>query len=183
MASAGFGEDEILRVVQGFAAYLRQQKEQYLTSAVSLSPEQQTALAGFFSRSLLERVRVVELRGKPIPTPLESMKAEVAKHMKLPEVAHMDSFTFVDLVAFRDAVAERRLFHALVHVVQFTILGVEPYLDLYIRAFLRTGNYLTVPLEMQAFQLDTRFAQAPQEPFGVEDEIRSWQAQGRYGRS
>lgn len=182
MAGTGFDEDAILQLVQGFAAYLRQQQELFRPSSVGLTLEQQDTVAGFFSPSLLESVRMVELQGRPMPHPPESMRAEFGKHVKLPEVAHMDSFTFVDLIVFRDTVGERRLFHALVHVAQFTILGVEPYLELYIKAFMKTGNYLTVPLEMHAFQLDTRFAQAPHESFSVEDEIRLWMSQGRYRR-
>jgi hypothetical protein len=180
MAGAGFGEGELLQFIQGFAAYLQQQKEQYLPSSVPLSPGQHGAVAGFFSAPLLQSVRIVELLGNPMPTPPESMRAEVSRHVKLPEIEHMDSFTFVNVVLFRDTVAERRLFHALVHVAQFALLGVEPYLGLYIRAFLKSRSYLTVPLEMHAFRLDARFAEAPSEVFSVEDEIRLWQAQGRY---
>lgn len=182
MAGAGFGEGEILQFVEGFAAYLRQQKEHFLPSSSSLSSAQQAPMAGFFSSSLLGSVRIVELRGKPMPTPPESMRAAVSRQLNLPDIAHMDSFTFVDLIVFRDMMAERRLFHALVHVTQFVLLGVEGYLDLYIKAFLKNRSYVTVPLEMHAFALDSRFAEAPSAVFSAEDEIRLWHSQGRYGR-
>jgi len=182
MAAPGFGESEIVQLIKGFAGYLQQQKEHYLPASAALSPEQQQRLAGFFSSSLLEKVRIVELHGAPMPAPPAAMTKMVSERVKLPEVAHMDSLTFADLVVFRDTVAERRLFHALVHVAQFTILGVEPYFNLYVRAFLKNRSYLTVPLEMHAFGLDARYAQAPAEVFSVEDDVRMWLSQGRYGR-
>jgi len=182
MAGAGFGESEIVQLIQGFAAYLQQQKAHYLPSSAPLSPQHRAPLAGFFSSSLLEKVRIVELHGAPMPAPPAAMTKIVSERVKLPEVAHMDSLTFADLVVFRDTVTERRLFHALVHVAQFTLLGVEPYFDLYVRAFLKNRSYLAVPLEMHAFGLDSRYAQAPSEVFSVEDDIRFWQSQGRYQR-
>jgi len=183
VANAEFDEGDILKLVKGFAAYLRQQKKQYLPSSAPLSAEQGESMAGFFCSSLLKKVRIVELHGKPMPALPESLIASIAKpDLPLPEVEHMDSLTYGDLLLFRDTVADRRLFHALVHAAQFTMLGVEPYFDLYIKAFLKNRSYLTVPLEMHAFQLDTKYTAAPSTVFSVEDDIRLWYGQGRYGR-
>jgi hypothetical protein len=64
--------------------------------------------------------------------------------------------------------------------VQFQILGVERYTDLFVRAFLRTNAHFTVPLETHAFSLESKFAVAPDRAFSVEEQVRLWVREGRY---
>ena len=71
----------------------------------------------------------------------------------LPEITHMDSLTFIDVVVFNEELTERSLFHALVHAVQFHVLGVERYTERFVRSFLKTRTHFTVPLEAHAFSL------------------------------
>jgi len=92
----------------------------------------------------------------------------------------MASLTFVDVIVFSDLIIERALFHGLVHAVQFQILGVERYTDLFVRAFLRTNAHFTVPLETHAFSLASKFAVAPDRAFSVEEQVRLWVREGRY---
>ena len=43
--------------------------------------------------------------------------------------------------------SERALFHGLVHAVQFEVLGLERYAELFVRGFFRTRLHIMVPLE------------------------------------
>jgi hypothetical protein len=108
---------------------------------------------------------------------------QVSRIASLPELAHMASLTFEDVVIFPSEINDRRLFHALVHAVQFKILGLERYTELVVRSFLRTRSHGSVPLDMHAFSLEARFAEEPDEPFSVEEKVRLWINQGRYGGS
>ena len=92
----------------------------------------------------------------------------------------MASLTFVDVIVFNDLIIERTLFHGLVHAVQFQLLGLERYAELFVRAFLRTRAHFSVPLETHAFALESKFAVSPTKPFSVEEQVRLWIREGRY---
>lgn len=92
-------EDKVREGIDLLSSWLRQQREHYFASAVPL-PEQHKALMGrYFSRSLLDRVRVVELQGQRLPNPpfYEEAKTLLAN---LPDLTHMASLTFLDVVVF-----------------------------------------------------------------------------------
>jgi hypothetical protein len=108
------------------------------------------------------------------------MEAQALGIENLPELTHMASLTFVDVVVFNDVLIERTLFHGLVHAVQFQLLGLERYTDLFVRAFLRTRAHFSVPLETHAFSLESKFAVAPEKLFSVEEQVRLWMREGRY---
>ena len=97
-----------------------------------------------------------------------------------PEITHMDSLTFLDIIAFNQRMSERALVHALVHSVQIEILGLQRYGELWVHGFLKTRSHFTVPLEVHAFSLSSRFLRPTTEKFSVEDEVLRWVTDGRY---
>jgi len=175
------GQDEHIRQGAGrVLSYLREQRERYHPQGDSLNPQQKTMLRPFFSAGILDRVQVVELKGERIPSPTFYPDAKTLGLLRLPEITHMPSLTFVDVVVFHEPITDRTLFHGLVHAVQFQILGVERYAELFVRAFFRTSSHVMVPLEAHAFSLDSRFAKNRAESFSVEDQVRLWIREGRY---
>ena len=98
----------------------------------------------------------------------------------LPDLAHKATITFLDVVVFNEAVTERNLFHALVHVAQFQALGIERYVELFLHGFLRTKNFSLVPLKAHAFALDVRYSKDREESFSVEEEVEQWIKEGKY---
>ncbi|MGH9757603.1 MAG: hypothetical protein ACRD4M_07680, partial [Candidatus Acidiferrales bacterium] len=134
----------------------------------------------FFSDALLGKVRIAERSGRKIPEPPFYQEARVLGIQNLPSLNHMASLTFVDALVFPGSAVARDLFHALVHAAQFEALGVEIYMELYVRAYLHASRNILVPLEAHAFALDTRFAASPQDGFSVEEEVRLWVRSGRY---
>ena len=173
-------ESQFLLAVECVSGYLWEQREVFLRVGRFLSDAEKETLHPFFSYSLLERVRLVELRGRRLPLPPFYQKAKAMGIANLPEMTHMASLTFVDVIVFNEQVSERALFHGLVHVAQMQILGLERYTDLFVRSFLRTQAHFNVPLERQAFTLEARFAAHPSEPFPVEEQIRLWLRERRY---
>ncbi len=171
------------RVAQASAcilAYLREQRERYFALGERLPALSKASMRSFFSPGLLERVRIVELKGTRVPNPSFYTDAQALGLVNLPPLADMASLTFVDVVVFNDRMAERTLFHGLVHAAQMQILGLERYAELFVRGFLRTGSHVTVPLETHAFALDSRFAKDSRDCFPVEEQVRLWQREGRY---
>jgi|SRR5580704_2609310 hypothetical protein len=173
-------EDRILEAIQQVVSYLSEQRERYLRSAVPLSNHQKALMWPYFSGALLDRVRITELEGKRVSNPPFYEQAKALGFVNLPEVAHMHSVTFLEVVVFNEKLAERSLFHGLVHAVQFEILGLERYADLFVRSFVNTKLHFSVPLEAHAFSLESKFAATPAQRFSVEDQVRLWVRQGRY---
>ncbi|MGO9404423.1 MAG: hypothetical protein ACLPVW_13245 [Terriglobales bacterium] len=176
----GPSEEQVREVIDRVSSYMQQQREHYLASAVPLSEAHKTLLRSYFSASVLDQVRVVELNGKRMPNLPFQQEAKALGFENLPEFAHMASMTFLDVVVFSEKLSERRLFHALVHAVQFQVLGLEYCAELLVRSFAHTKSHVTVPLDAHAFSLESKFSGQPPERFSVEDEVRLWLKQGRY---
>src|SRR5271166_741130 len=172
--------EQIARAIQYVGAYLHLQREHYLPVARQLSRQHKASMWPYFSPALLHQVRVVELEGQRVSSPSFYAEARALGFDNLPEVTHMDSVTFLDVVVFNEVLTEHSLFHGLVHAVQFDVLGVERYTELFVQQFMRTRTHFTVPLEAQAFSLTSKFIRPAPERFSVEDQVRSWATDGRY---
>ncbi len=173
-------EERVTTTIDRLCQYLEDRRQEYRPQGSPLAPEQHMRMNPFFPCALLPGMRIVELRNQRVPPPPFYAEAKALGFTNLPEVPHMASMTFEDVVVFCDGATDRRLFHALVHAVQFKVLGLERYAELFVRGFLRTRNHVSVPLEMHAFSLEMQFSEKPDEPFSVEEKVRLWTNQGRY---
>jgi hypothetical protein len=173
-------EEKVVAAIDGICRYFRDQRREYRPQGAPLNAEQHITMKPFFPLGLLAGIRIVELRNHSFPNPPFYAEAKALGLTNLPELAHMASLTFEDVVVFPSDMTDRRLFHALVHAVQFKVLGLERYTELFVRSFLRTFTYVSVPLEMHAFNLESKFAENPDEPFSVEEKVRLWVNQNRY---
>jgi hypothetical protein len=173
-------EAHIIEAIARVSSYLREQRDHYLQSAVPLSNHQKASMWPYFSAALLDRVRMVELEGKRVPNPPFYEEYRALGFLNLPEITHMHSLTFLDVLVFNERLTERSLFHGLVHAVQFDVLGLERYSDLFVRAFVNAKLPFSVPLEAQAFALESKFANSSANRFSVEDQVRLWDKQARY---
>ena len=173
-------EERIGEAIDLVSSYLRDQRERYFHSAAPLNKYQKALMWPYFSPALLDQVRVVELNGDRVPNPPFYSEAKAMGFANLPELTHMHSLTFLDVVVFNEKVTERCLFHGLVHAVQFEILGLERYADLFVRGFVNTKLHFSVPLEAHAFSLESKFMGSPAHRFSVDDQVRLWLKQGRY---
>jgi hypothetical protein len=64
------------------------------------------------------------------------------------------------------------IFHELVHVVQYDLLGLNKFVELFVSGWVNQGfNYAAIPLEMDAYDLQNRFEADPEAPFQVKDEV------------
>jgi hypothetical protein len=173
-------EDRILEAVELVSGFLREQRERYLHSAVPLTSHHKALMWPYFSSALLDRVKIVELDGSRVPNPPFYDEARALGFANLPDVTHMHALTFLNVVVFNERITERTLFHELVHAVQFDLLGLERYCDLFVRSFVKTKLHFSVPLEAHAFSLESKFLGSPVQRFSVEDQVSLWIKQGRY---
>lgn len=162
------------------AAYFSGERDLYFPHSAPLAVERRTTLEPYFSRELLDKLRIVVLEGARIPPPPFYGEALAMTGGKFPDFVHMASVTYVDVIVFNERIEARALFHGTIHAAQIHILGFETYVDLYLRGFVKNLSWLAIPLEEQAYRLDERFANAPKESFSVEEEIRQWQREGKF---
>ncbi len=172
--------DQIAQAIRCVCSYLRQQRDHYLPSALPLSDHHKARMWPYFSPTLLDQVRTVELKGQRVPTPPFYAEARAQGFDNLPEITHMESLTFVDVLVFNEKLTERSLFHALVHAVQFQILGLERYTELFVESFMKTKTHFTVPLEAHAFSMTAKFMRPAAEKFSVDDHVVRGIIDGRY---
>lgn len=171
--------EQIAQAVEWLSGYLQEQREHYFPAAGPLSAQRKALLWPYFSPALLDQVRVIELRGARVPVP-EFFAQARALGFEPPEITHMDSVTFLDVIAFNQELSERALFHALVHTAQIQALGLRRYAELWVHSFVKSRTHFTVPLEVHAFSLASRFLLPAGETFSVESQILRWIDDNRY---
>lgn len=181
MAPREFTQPSVAEMVTGVAAYYRQEREVYVRHSEPLAAGLCAKIQPYFSKELLDRLKTITLTGGArIPPPHFYAKAKEMSGGKFPDFVHMASITYIDVIVFHDEIEPRTLFHGTVHAAQMSVLGFEKYVELYVRGFVKHLSWLAIPLEAQAYMLDARYAENPSEVFSVEDEIRAWDADGRY---
>jgi len=173
-------EEQIAQAIDWLSSCLRAGRERYLPQSQPLSSQQAAMLSPYFPEALLNRIRIAELDGARVPAPQFLNQVRAMGFDNLPDLPHMESLTFIDVVVFNERFIERALFHSLVHSVQIQAVGLERYAELWVRGFLKTRAHFTVPLEVHAFSLASRFARTEPEKFSVEDEVLRWAADDRY---
>ena len=171
--------EQLVEAVEWVASYLQQQREFHLPVSSPLTPQHKTMLRPHFSYFLLEKARILELHGARMAPP--PFFADIrAAGFEPPAISHMESVTFGDVIVFNQHLTLRALFHALVHSAQIQILGLRRYAELWVQSFARTRTHFTVPLEIHAFTLSSKFLSPLTEKFSVEEEILRWKDEGRY---
>jgi hypothetical protein len=166
----------ILETAEWLFGYLWQQRESYDSVAGPLGENHKALLWPYFSAGLLNEIRFVELHAARMATPGFLLELR-AKGFSPPDISHMESLTFGDVIVFNEELAERPLFHALVRAAQIRILGLQRYAQLWADGFVKTKAHVTVPLEVQAFSLTAKF---PAEKFCVEDYVLQWVINDQY---
>jgi hypothetical protein len=168
--------DQVAWIVREVVAYIQQQRQLFIARAAPLNPTQKLALRPFFPASALDSTRVLVLGRERTLNPYfyPQLLAIGFTPESLPDFSQMAAVTFVDTIVSHGKLNERTLFHELVHVVQYAKLGLPTFAAKYVTGFLNGGSYEAIPLEMNAYQLDERFASAPMNSFSVETEVQKW---------
>ena len=179
-----FSLEELNSLITEAISWLHRQRELFLPSSVSLDSNQRTALQPFFPAEILDRARVVDLSqtGETIPYPPFYERVRAGGARVLPDAAHIIAIPLIDLMVFNRPPTLRTVFHNLVHVTQFAVLGAERVVTGYFETLNESGLWMVVPFEEQAYQLDGRYTANPSDVFSVEKEIQEWVRSGRYDR-
>ena len=169
-------QPQIAALAQEVAKYIRAQRAHYFDHAVPLTFSE--IWSRFFPPVDLQRIRVVQPGQERVPNPPFYVDLEKLGFTGLPDFTTMAAITFDDVVVFHDSMTPQLIFHEMVHVVQYRLLGIDEFARLYVRGYLQ-GGYARTPLEVCAYQLDGRFIMGSV-GFDVESEVKSWIDSGAF---
>ena len=158
--------------------YILAQRAHYAERCKPLEKSQQQAMRGFFPDQALNDTRICVLHGERIANPAFYKNLKQWGINNVLDFADMAAITLVDIVVSHVPFEHQLLFHELVHIMQYRALGVDEFSRRYVEGFLTGGSYERIPLEMQAYEFDGRFAHAPEEVFPVEKKVQDWLQQG-----
>ena len=161
---------------QAVADYIQSQRALYLPRAATLAFSE--LWSNFFPAVDLERIRVLQPGQERVPNPPFYEELEKLGFTGLPNFTTMAAITFDDVVVFHEGLTPQLIFHEMVHVLQYRLLGVDEFARLYVRGYLH-GGYEGTPLEVCAYQLDGKFITGSV-GFDVETEVQQWIASGRF---
>lgn len=163
-------------------AYITAQRATYRIAAVPLNPQQVARMSPFFAQAILGTTWLNVLNGTHVANPpfYPQLVDMALPAPLLPNFAAMAAITFVDTVVFQVPITDRTLFHELVHVVQYNRLGTPLFAAKYVTGFLTGGGYENIPLEANAYELDSIFAASPTAGFSVEAVVQEWIDAGHF---
>lgn len=168
------------------AAWVRLRARQLRRTARPLSPDERVALSPWFDEALLASARVAEADRVPPPLPrwllrgpLRQLDISWAAGMAFPGVVLVtpprqapSRASASGVIPEPRPISISLLFHELVHLVQYDVLGTRGFIRAYIGGWLRAGcRYRDIPLEVEAYHLTDRFEAG--ERFDVAAEVRS----------
>ena len=144
-----------------------------------LSEENTKELAAYFESDILREVRIIFLdQVKPfkVYTQLKLFSLKC-----LFQIWGLGGLTLHHCIFLRKGMASAApqvlrsiLFHELVHVVQYEILGVIGFLRSYLSHYRRTREYFRIPHEQIAYSLQRIYGRYRDEPFAVRPVIERW---------
>src|SRR5437879_5273933 len=128
-------DTQIGAVIQQVAKYIASQRQTYRGNASPLDQNERPVLAPFFRESVLDSTRIVVLTDQRVSNPglysgLVTMGFEPGS---LPDFTEMAAITFVDTIVSHGPIANRTLFHELVHLVQYEKLGLPQFAAKYVK--------------------------------------------------
>jgi hypothetical protein len=159
---------QIEQLVADLAAFIEEQRRLHAPLGKSLCKDERTRLTIHFPAVVLDSTRFV--RGRSLDNPSFYPELERIGFSNLPQFRRMAAITFVDVVVAQEKLTPSLLFHELVHVVQYRQLGLWKFAELYVRGFLETGEYLSIPLERVAYHMEDMFRLRPDLPIEVEEQ-------------
>jgi hypothetical protein len=150
------------------ARYISHHRERLVRASSAIHSEAQARLRGFFPDAVLAETRIVKAA---MPEPILYPLVKALGMKGLLEMSSINAITLVDVVAYPERLERSTLFHELVHVVQYRVLGLKRFAELYVKGFLVGKGYAGIPLERHTYELGARFERDPKAVFSVEEDV------------
>lgn len=160
--------------------YILSSRKKYLSAASLFSQEQLRPLQEFFSPEILSATRGLVLRDARIQDPAFYSMARMMGIRNLPSFSDVAAVTFVDVIVSHQEFTPALLFHEMVHAVQYAHMGSKQFAARYVSGFIKGGSYEEIPLEKNAYELESRFSAGKNGTFSVSEEVQGWMDAGRF---
>ena len=159
--------------------WVQQQRDHFRPRGRPLNETERRAFEPFFPQEILEEARIATTDRITNPEFVEDLGTGPDGGL-LYDMRGASGIAFIDTVAVVDSRTEpgsRRwmglIFHELVHLTQYRELGIEGFVESYVRSMAEVEfHYPSIDHESQAFELQRRFARGPEAVFSVQDEVR-----------
>ena len=151
--------------IQEGTAWIRQLRNDHRPRGRPLSTDEWTALAAYFSPQILEKTRldfVLRIENPPFYQQLSFTPIDFTQ---------MWGLTVDDTVLIIESHTSDLplLFHELVHVVQYDMLGVDEFINQYVTGWaINERVYTQIPAEKEAYAMQAQF-EGRATPFQVAD--------------
>ena len=150
-------EEAIEFLARSTADWIATQRDRYRPIATPVDPLLREALATHFTDSTLDRARIARVPEIENPDFYETLDEVPLDLRGSAGITFGDTILVSDLHV-RGPLPPALIFHELVHVVQYSILGVTEFARRYVSGWAANGfEYLRIPLEVQAHDLERRF--------------------------
>jgi hypothetical protein len=162
-------------VIQQGVGWVRFQQRRHGSAARPLNELEWAQLSRFFDAGTLCTVRVATVPELENPRIVALLRRWGMRDTL--DFSTAAGVTYGDLILIAQAQGDvppvSLLFHEMVHVVQYRVLGVRGFIERYVRGWADNGYaYLTIPLERDAYALQRRYDAEPQQAFCVEAEVQ-----------
>ena len=167
-------EEMLQALVEHGTQWLQAQSAAFRPTALPLSASERDRFSSFFERETLDIARFA--RTAQIENP-EFYAAFTEPGLPPPlDFSQMDGITFIDTVVIANTgwpPSEALLFHELIHVAQYRLLGVHEFARRYVNGWAQNRlQYARIPLEVHAYELQAVFEKSSSAPFSVEEAVR-----------
>ena len=163
------------------ADFIHDQRTQFDGSCRPLRPQHMERMAPYFPAVDLERVRFRNIYPARVANPAFYAGLQAVGFTCLPDFGCRKAVTFDHVIVTHEPFTPVLLFHELVHVVQYRLLGVEGFARAYVQALLAGDSLGSTPLEACARSLEERFVSGSG-TIDVEGEVKRWLSDSTPGR-
>lgn len=162
--------------------WIDQQRAMHLPQARPLTDSERAALSRHFSAEILTRARVAFVERISNPPFLAALLQQLSLFGKrVPfDFSHSAGITFGECILIPGkALPLDLLFHEMVHVEQYSFLGISGFARAYVQGIVNSDFiYERIPLEIIAFEMSDRFTSG--QAFSVNAELADWLRQMGY---
>jgi len=156
--------------------WLVSEREKHRENAMNIRHEDKIVLENHFYAGTLENIRVCKIEQIENP-PFYASFEKTGQPIPL-DFREMRGITFIDTIVIAEPKVTpdiwlSLLFHECVHVCQYTILGVDKFIEQYVDGWVGSGyDYASIPLEVDAYELQREFETTSLSTLSVESEIK-----------
>jgi hypothetical protein len=169
-------ENLLTFLVENGIRWVESQIDENRSTARDLTLAEKEEFALFFEPNILDtaRIKIVSIIDNPdFYSTLQEMNIP-----KLLDLRMVLGITFKDTIILSQrllgpgSAPKALLFHELVHVVQYEVLGLRRFVEHYVQGWVKGGlDYYAIPLEIDAYDLEERYKKDPKAKFSVREAV------------